>query len=140
MLQVNHSLSLARGTVRGLHFQREGALEGKLLRCLRGRVFDVALDLRRESPTFACWHAVELSAENARQVWIPPGFAHGFQTLSDDAEMLYFHTAAYSPAHEAGLRFDDPRLAIAWPLAPTQLSARDLALPVLDESFEGLRT
>ena len=84
--------------------------------------------------------AVELSAENARQVWIPPGFAHGFQTLSDDAELLYFHTAAYSPAHEAGLRFDGPRLAIAWPLPTTQVSARDLALPVLDESFEGLRT
>ena len=139
VLQVNHSLTLERGSVRGLHFQREGALEGKLVRCLRGRVFDVAVDLRAGSPSFGCWHAVELSGDNSRQVWIPTGFAHGFQTLSDDAELLYLHTAAYSPPHEAGLRHDDPRLAIAWPLAPHQVSPRDMALPWLDASFEGVR-
>jgi len=137
-VQVNHSITRARGTVRGLHYQRAPAFEAKLIRCLRGRVFDVAVDLRAGSPTFACWHAVELSADNQRQVLIPPGCAHGFQTLTDDSELLYQHSAPYTPACEAGLRFDDPRLAIAWPVALTEISARDRGFAAMNDAFEGL--
>jgi dTDP-4-dehydrorhamnose 3,5-epimerase len=138
VVQVNHSVSRQRGTLRGLHFQHAPAADGKLVRCLRGRVFDVAVDLRHGSPTFARWHALELAGEGTRGLWVPPGFAHGFQTLADDTELLYLHTAAHSPAHEAGLRFDDAQLAIPWPLTPTQLSPRDLALPFLTPQFQGV--
>ncbi len=140
VLQINHSHSRESGTLRGLHVQREGALEGKLVRCVRGKVFDVAVDLRHHSPTFGRWHSIELSAEGSRQIWIPPGLAHGFQTLVDDSELLYLHTAAHSPAHETGLRFDDPQLAIHWPLPPKQLSARDLGLPRLGPRFAAVHT
>lgn len=139
-VQTNLTHTGQRGTVRGLHFQRAPALEAKLIRCLRGRVFDVAVDLRAASPTFGRWHAVELSADNERQVFIPEGFAHGFQTLTDDVEMLYQHTAPYTPACEGGLRHDDPRLAITWPLPLTQISARDRAHPPFDAAFEPLQT
>ncbi len=136
VVQVNQSFSTERGTIRGLHFQRAPALEGKLVRCLRGRVFDVAVDLRAGSDTCLHWHGVELSEHGQRQLWIPPGFAHGFQTLSDDVEMLYLHSAAYAPQHEGGLRFDDPRLGIAWPLTPTQVSARDRSHALLGDALE----
>ena len=132
--QINHSLSTECGTLRGLHYQRGAAADGKLVRCLRGRVFDVAVDLRPDSSTWGQWHALELCQDGTRQIWIPPGFAHGFQTLTDDAELLYLHTAPHAPAHEAGIRYDDPRLDIAWPLPPRALSARDLNLPWLDQS------
>ncbi|MEO5882764.1 MAG: dTDP-4-dehydrorhamnose 3,5-epimerase family protein [Caldimonas sp.] len=138
-VQVNHSVTRRRGTIRGLHFQRPPASEWKLIRCLRGRVFDVAVDLREASPTFARWHAVLLGADNQRQILIPPGCAHGFQTLDDDAELLYQHTAPYTPALEDGVRHDDPRLAIAWPEPATGLSPRDLGFRPLDATFEGLR-
>ena len=139
-VQSNLSVTATRGTVRGLHFQRAPALEAKLIRCLRGRVFDVAVDLRLGSPTFARWHAVELAGDNQRQVFIPPGCAHGFQALEDDCALLYQHTAPYTPACEDGLRHDDPRIAIRWPLPVTGLSPRDLGLRVLDAFFEGMRT
>ena len=138
-VQSNLSVTAARGSVRGLHFQRAPALDAKLIRCVRGRVFDVAVDLRCGSPTFGRWHAVELAADSQRQVFIPPGCAHGFQTLEDDCALLYQHTAPYTPACEDGLRHDDPRLAIRWPLPATGLSSRDLGLPALDASFEGVR-
>ena len=137
--QINHSLSAQRGTLRGLHFQRGAAADGKLVRCLRGRVFDVAVDLRADSPTRGQWHALELSQDGTRQIWIPPGFAHGFQTLSDDAELLYLHSAPHAPEHEAGIRYDDPRLGIAWPLPAIALSPRDLQLPGFDEAAEASR-
>ncbi len=136
VVQVNQSFNTERGTIRGLHFQRAPALEGKLVRCLRGQVFDVAVDLRAGSSTYLHWHGVELCERGQRQLWIPPGFAHGFQTLSADVEMLYLHSAAYSQPHEGGLRFDDPRLGIAWPLTPTQVSARDRAHALLSDAFE----
>ncbi len=144
VLQINHSFTQHAGTVRGLHYQAaEGgnaACEGKLVRCLRGRVWDVAVDLRRGSPTVGHWHAVEMHAEaGGRQLWIPPGFAHGFQALCDEVEMLYLHTAAYAPAQDAGLRFDDPTLAVAWPLPARLLSPRDQALPLLQHDFEGVQ-
>jgi dTDP-4-dehydrorhamnose 3,5-epimerase len=137
-VQSNLSVTAARGTVRGLHFQRAPAREAKLIRCLRGRVFDVAVDLRDGSPTFGRWHAVELAGDNQRQVFIPPGCAHGFQTLEDDCELLYQHTAPHTPDCEDGVRHDDARLAIRWPLPAIGLSSRDLALPPFDAAFEGM--
>ena len=138
-VQVNHSITRLRGTIRGLHFQRPPAAEWKLIRCLRGRVFDVAVDLRERSPTFGRWHPVLLSADNQRQILIPPGCAHGFQTLDDDSELLYQHSAPYSPGLEDGVRHDDPRLAIDWPEPATNVSPRDLGFRRLDAGFEGVR-
>ena len=103
-VQVNHSVTAMRGTIRGLHFQKTPAAEAKLIRCIRGSVFDVAVDLRAESPTFGHWHAMELSEHNERQVFIPEGFAHGFQSLSDDVQMLYQHTTPYAKECEDGIR------------------------------------
>jgi dTDP-4-dehydrorhamnose 3,5-epimerase len=110
----------------------------KLVRCLRGRVWDVAVDLRRGSPTFLQWHAEELSAENGRLLVIPEGCAHGFQALEDHSELLYLHTAAYQPAAECGVAVDDARLGLSWPLPIRELSGRDRAHPPLTEDFEGL--
>src|SRR5688572_7048219 len=124
-VQVNLSSTTQRGTVRGMHFQRAPAAEAKLIRCVRGHVYDVAVDLRVDSPTFLRWHALELRADEPREVFIPEGFAHGFQALSDDVQLLYFHTAPWTPACEGGVRHDDPRLAIDWPLTPIHVSARD---------------
>jgi dTDP-4-dehydrorhamnose 3,5-epimerase len=136
--QVNHTLSASRGTVRGLHFQYPPHGEIKFVHCLRGRVFDVAVDLRHRSPTFLHWHAEILDGGNFRTLVIPAGFAHGFQTLSDDCEMLYFHTAAYARDAEGGLNPRDPRLAISWPLSVAGLSPRDAGHPMLSEDFKGL--
>lgn len=137
--QVNLSTTAERGTVRGMHFQREPATEAKLIRCVHGHVFDVAVDLRVGSPTYLRWHAVELRADEPRELFIPEGFAHGFQALSDNAQLLYFHTAPWTPAREGGLRHDDPRLAIAWPLPPMNVSDRDRAHPPIDGMFTGVR-
>jgi dTDP-4-dehydrorhamnose 3,5-epimerase len=126
-VQDNHSRS-ARGVLRGLHYQLPSP-QGKLVRALRGEIFDVAVDLRRGSPTLGRWHAERLSAGNKRQLWVPEGFAHGFLVLSDEAEVLYKTTDYYAPAAERSIRFDDPALAIAWPdvgVAPV-LSHKDAA-------------
>lgn len=136
--QINHTLTASRGTVRGMHFQRPPHAETKFVSCLRGEVFDVAVDLRDNSPTFLCWHAELLSADNHKTLVIPEGFAHGFQTLTNDCEMLYFHTAAYQPGAEGGLNAQDPRLAIRWPLPVAGLSPRDAAHPLLDDGFVGM--
>ncbi len=136
--QINHSRTLARGSVRGLHFQFPPHAESKLICCLRGAVWDVAVDLRQGSPTFLHWHAEHLQAGDGRSLLLSPGFAHGFQTLSDDAELLYLHSADYAPEHEGGLLADDPRLAIAWPLPLAGRSARDLSHPPLTDSFTGI--
>ena len=136
--QLNLSTTFQRGGVRGMHFQRPPAAEAKLIRCVRGCVFDVAIDLRAGSPTFLRWLGVELAEDAPVQVFIPEGFAHGFQALSDDAQLLYMHTAPWSREHEGGLRHDDPRLAIDWPLPVAQVSERDRAHPLLDDSFAGL--
>jgi dTDP-4-dehydrorhamnose 3,5-epimerase len=137
--QINHTVTVRAGTVRGLHFQHPPHAEAKLVSCLRGEVWDVALDLRADSPTFLQWHAERLSAENGVALLIPPGCAHGFQALTDNAEMLYLHSMPYTPAAEGGLHPLDPRLAMAWPLPLTELSARDAGHPNLDESFTGVR-
>lgn len=137
LAQINHTLTANRGTVRGLHFQRPPHAETKFVSCLRGEVFDVAVDLRHNSPTFLRWHAEVLSADNHKTLVIPEGFAHGFQTLTDDCEMLYFHTAAYQAEAEGGLNAQDFRLAIKWPLGVTILSDRDRSHPMLTNEFEG---
>ena len=136
--QVNHTLTALRGTVRGMHFQRPPHAEIKFVSCLRGEVFDVAVDLRHNSPTFLRWHAELLSADNHKTLVIPEGFAHGFQTLTDNCEMLYFHTHTYQPDAEGGLNAQDPRLAIQWPLPVGGVSPRDAGHPFLDENFPGM--
>ncbi|MGB4073101.1 dTDP-4-dehydrorhamnose 3,5-epimerase family protein [Pseudomonas sp.] len=136
--QINHSRIAQRGSVRGLHFQYPPHAETKLITCLRGAVWDVAVDLRRGSATFLHWHAERLEAGDGRSLLLPPGFAHGFQALSDDAELLYLHSADYSPEHEGGLSPTDARLAIAWPLPVSHLSARDAAHPLLAANFQGV--
>ena len=136
-VQVNLSTTARRGTVRGMHYQRAPAAEAKLIRCVHGHVYDVALDLRAGSSTFLRWHAIELRADEPREVFIPEGFAHGFQALSDDAQLLYFHTAPWTPTCEGGVRHDDPRIAIDWPLPVTDVSDRDRAHPLLDAAFAG---
>ncbi len=130
--QVNFSRTEAVGTVRGLHLQEPPYSEAKLVRCLRGRVWDVAVDLRPGSPTHGLWHAVELAPGAANALLIPEGCAHGFQVLEPGSELLYLHSGAWVPEAETGVRFDDPKLAIPWPLPPMGLSDRDLALPLLE--------
>jgi len=136
--QINHSFTFRCGTVRGLHFQLPPYGEMKLVSCVQGKVWDVALDLRTGSPTFLQWHAEELSAENNRALLIPEGFAHGFQTLSDDTELLYCHSAAYHAEAESGLNPRDPKLAIAWPLAIGEMSQKDEFRPMVDQTFKGI--
>ena len=130
--QVNLSLTEVVGTVRGLHLQGTPHSEAKLVRCLRGRVWDVAVDLRSGSATFGRWHALELSPGSSNALLIPEGCAHGFQVLEASSELLYLHSGAWVLEAETGCRFDDPQLAITWPLPPTGLSERDLALPLLE--------
>jgi dTDP-4-dehydrorhamnose 3,5-epimerase len=129
--QVNLSRTEAVGTVRGVHLQKPPHSEAKLVRCLKGRVWDVAVDLRRDSASFGQWHAVELSPERGNALQIPEGCAHGFQVLDPGSELLYLHSGAWVPEAETGVRWDDPQLAIAWPLAVSDLSERDQSLPLL---------
>jgi dTDP-4-dehydrorhamnose 3,5-epimerase len=136
--QINHSRTSSVGAVRGMHYQHPPYAEMKMIRCLRGRVWDVAVDLRTGSATFLQWHAQELAQDDAQMLIIPEGFAHGFQVLEPDSELLYLHTAFYHPPAEGGLRPDDPRLDIAWPLPPQDLSARDLSHPLLSGDFTGV--
>jgi dTDP-4-dehydrorhamnose 3,5-epimerase len=138
IVQINHTLTANCGTVRGMHFQRPPHAEIKFVSCLHGEVFDVAVDLRDNSPTFLRWHAEVLSADNHKTLVIPEGFAHGFQTLTDDCEMLYFHTAPYQASAEGGLNALDPRLAIQWPLPVAGLSPRDAAHPLLGNDLTGV--
>lgn len=140
IVQINHTLTAKAGTVRGMHFQYPPHAEIKFVNCLRGEVFDVAVDFRRGSPTFLHWHAEVLGAGNYKTFVIPEGFAHGFQTLTDDCEMLYFHTAAYRQDAEGGLHPQDPRLAVRWPLPVAGLSTRDAAHPILAGDSRGIET
>lgn len=137
--QVNHTFTAMRGTVRGMHFQHPPHAEMKLVNCIRGEVWDVAVDVRAGSPTFLHWHAEHLSADNGRALLIPEGFAHGFQALADDVELLYCHSDAYNASTEAGLNPLDARLAITWPLPISELSARDKSHSLIETGFEGVR-
>lgn len=136
--QINVSRTETVGTVRGLHFQYPPHAEMKLVRCIRGCVWDVAVDLRKESPTFLQWYGVELSAGNTQMLMIPEGVAHGFQVLAPSSELLYLHTAFYKPDFEGGLRYNDPTIQISWPLPITEVSKRDHSHPLLTEDFQGL--
>lgn len=136
--QINHSITIHHGTVRGMHYQTPPYSEIKLVSCLRGEVWDVAVDVRFNSPTFLHWHAEYLTPENGRALLIPEGFAHGFQSISDNTELLYCHSAVYCPEFEAGLNPQDERLAITWPLPIAEISARDAAHPFIDTYFKGV--
>jgi dTDP-4-dehydrorhamnose 3,5-epimerase len=135
-VQVNHSVTLGTGAIRGLHFQRPPAAEAKLVSCPIGRAFDVAVDLRPDSPTFLKWTSVEI--DEATSFYIPEGCAHGFQALSDQVHLIYQHNAYYAPDAEGGLRFDDPAIGIAWPLPVGTVSERDASFALIDNSFEGI--
>ncbi len=137
--QCNVSFNVQRGIVRGLHFQFPPAAETKYIRCTRGAIVDVIVDLRPESPTYLQHIAVELTADNRRGLYVPERFAHGYQVLVDDTETTYQVGEFYTPAAESGLRFDDPRLAIEWPLTPTGMSPKDSAWPLLAESEPEIR-
>lgn len=136
--QINQTLTQKKGTIRGMHFQHSPYAEMKIVTCLRGEIWDVAVDLRTGSPSFLQWHAEKLSAKNRCALLIPEGFAHGFQTLSDDCELLYLHSMTYMPTAEGGLNPQDPRLSITWPLVISELSIRDAQHPMLDDEFKGL--
>jgi len=129
-VQDNHSRSTVRDVLRGLHYQMDPAAQGKLVRVLSGAIYDVAVDIRAGSPTYGKWAGVELTAEDRRMLWVPPGFAHGFCTITDISETVYKVTGGeYSPPHDRGIRWDDPDLAITWPTAAPILSAKDAAAP-----------
>lgn len=136
--QINQTLTLQRGTVRGMHYQRAPYAETKVISCLRGEVFDVAVDLREGSKTFLKWHAVILSASNLVSLVVPKGFAHGFQTLSDDCELLYLHSAPYDRASEGAVNALDVAIGILWPVPITEMSERDRGHKRLSDDFVGL--
>jgi dTDP-4-dehydrorhamnose 3,5-epimerase len=137
-VQLNHSVSYEKGTLRGMHFQLPPFREIKMVRCIAGAIFDVIVDIRKDSPTFQQWIGVELSAANKKMLYIPEGFAHGFQTLSDNCELIYHHSEYYTPGAEGGLRYDDPALKIEWPLPVAVISARDEGHPYVNEQFKGI--
>ena len=138
IVQINHSHTEMTGSVRGLHFQHPPHAEMKFVRCIKGRVWDVAVDLRQGSSTFLRWHGEELTPGNQRMLVIPEGCAHGFQVLEPSSELLYLHTEFYEPASESGLHVDDPRLNVNWPLPVSGLSPRDTGYPFMDDTFSGV--
>lgn len=136
--QINHTLTRQKGSIRGMHFHYQPHAETKIVSCIQGEVLDVAVDIRKGSPTFLHWHAEWLSAENMHSLYIPAGFAHGFQALTDDCELIYLHTGFYTADMEGALNAMDPALAIDWPLDVADLSERDSNHPMLDSHFEGV--
>jgi dTDP-4-dehydrorhamnose 3,5-epimerase len=139
ILQINHSFTKEKGTIRGLHFQIQPASEIKIIRCVQGAVYDVVVDIRAGSSTLLQWFGVEISRDKTQVIYIPEGFAHGFQTLEANTEMLYHHTAVYNPLNECGLRFNDPRLSIDWPLDVSFISERDAHHPFINNDFQGVQ-
>jgi dTDP-4-dehydrorhamnose 3,5-epimerase len=138
-VQMNHSFTRAKGSIRGMHFQFPPDTESKLVRCIAGKVFDVIIDIRQDSPEFLKWYGAELSAGNKRMLYIPEGFAHGFQTLSDDCELVYCHTSYYNAASEGAIRYNDLTINIQWPLAVTGISDKDQQHPDLTSGFMGIK-
>jgi dTDP-4-dehydrorhamnose 3,5-epimerase len=136
--QLNHSFTKKKGTIRGMHYQLPPHAEVKMVKCIAGIVFDVVIDLRKNSPGFMQWTGVELSAESRKMIYIPEGFAHGFQTLSDNCELIYHHSAVYKKDAESGIRWDDPAINIHWPLAPVQISERDQQHAFVTSNFSGI--
>jgi dTDP-4-dehydrorhamnose 3,5-epimerase len=135
--QVNNSLSAKAGTLRGMHYQLPPAAEIKVVRCIRGALYDAIIDLRPDSPTFGRWFGAELTAENRLMMYVPRGFAHGLLTLADDTEAFYLVSAFYEPATERGVRFDDPRFDVKWPRTPAEISPKDRAWPDFDAALHG---
>jgi dTDP-4-dehydrorhamnose 3,5-epimerase len=133
-LQDNHSRSTSKGVLRGLHFQKEPTAQGKLVRCVVGEVFDVAVDIRKGSPTYGRWDSEILSAENQSMVWVPPGYAHGFLTTTDIAEVQYKVTSEYSKTHDRGVRWNDPAIGIKWPTTKPIVSRKDAEAPLLKDA------
>ena len=138
IVQVNHSITHQVGAIRGMHYQYFPHAEMKIVRCIKGKVYDVLVDLRQNSPTFLQWIAVELTSKNYCALVIPEGCAHGFQVLEKHSELLYLQTAFYTPNKEGAVRFDDPLIGIDWPLEPTDLSTRDMNHPYLNYNFKGV--
>ena len=136
--QMNHTLTKNKGTIRGLHYQHPPHTETKIVTCIRGEIFDVALDIRKNSATFLQWHAEILSAENQASLYIPDGFAHGFQTLTNDCELIYLHSVYYHSDAEDGLNVKDSKLGIEWPLDIVETSERDCNYPMIDQDFTGI--
>jgi dTDP-4-dehydrorhamnose 3,5-epimerase len=136
--QINHTLTRTKGAVRGLHFQHPPYAEIKLVSCIKGEILDVAVDLRRDSPTFLQWHGEILSAANRKSLLIPEGYAHGFQALSEDCELIYLHTCVYHPDAEDALNVGDPRLGIVWALPVSEISDRDRNHKLIEQSFQGI--
>ena len=130
--QMNHTLTKKKGSIRGMHFQKPPYEEIKIVSCIKGKVFDVAVDIRKDSPTFLHWHGEELSADNRSSLYIPAGFAHGFQALTDNCELFYIHSEAYQPEAEAALNAFDPKINISWPISVSEMSIRDRQIPLLD--------
>jgi dTDP-4-dehydrorhamnose 3,5-epimerase len=130
-VQSNMGFNVSKGTVRGMHFQEAPAVEAKLVRCIRGVMFDVALDLRQDSPSYGRWFGTELSADNGRMLYVPEGCAHGYQTLEESTEMFYMTSGFYTPQAVRGVRFDDPAFSISWPLVPTAVSEQDRTWPLV---------
>jgi dTDP-4-dehydrorhamnose 3,5-epimerase len=137
-VQVNNALSCKRGTLRGLHYQLPPSAEVKVVRCLRGALYDVIVDLRPDSPTFRQWFGAKLDEDNRIMMYVPRGFGHGLLTLTDDVETLYLASAFYAAADERGLRHDDPAFAIRWPIEPVEVSSKDRSWPRFDPAFHGI--
>lgn len=137
-VQMNHSFTNKKGSVRGMHYQLRPHREIKLVRCISGVVFDVIIDLRSGSPSFLNWFGTELSASNKKMLYIPEGFAHGFQCLTENCELLYHHTEIYTPGSEGGIRYNDPKINIEWPLDVSVISDRDANHIFLDNDFKGI--
>jgi dTDP-4-dehydrorhamnose 3,5-epimerase len=137
-VQMNHSFSFKKGTIRGMHFQKYPFGEVKLVKCIKGAILDVIVDIRKDSSTYLQWTGVEISAENKRMLFIPEGFAHGFQTLSEDTELIYHHSNFFNAEAEVGLMYNDPMLAIEWPLELTSISKRDLSHLLINKDFKGI--
>lgn len=137
-VQMNHSFTAIKGTIRGMHFQRPPFKEIKMIRCIAGQVYDVIVDLRKDSATYLQWYGTELSAINKKMMYIPEGFAHGFQALTNDAELIYHHSQFYTPAAEAGIMFNDIKIGIQWPIPITGISERDRMHPLIDSKFKAL--
>lgn len=137
-VQFNHSMTYYKGTIRGMHYQVPPYGEVKLIRCIRGGVYDVVIDIRKGSPTFLQYYGIELTEQNMLSLYIPEGFAHGFQTLEDNTQLIYHHTAIYVPGSEAAIRYDDPLVSIKWPLPVSVISEKDRNHKLLDSGFIGI--
>lgn len=138
-VQFNHSFNVRKGTIRGMHFQTSPFSETKMIRCIKGSINDVAIDLRENSPTFLEHFSIKLSESNMLSILIPEGFAHGFQTLEDNSIILYHHTQFYTPKADAGVRFDDPKLNLKWTLPPVMVSSKDKSYKLINKNFKGIK-